>query len=87
MLMQTRDGDFAESILEPSAPVYVPPGWAHRTVNTGNVPLIFFAVYAGDAGHDYESVERSGFSRRVHRRPGGPELRRVRPTASGLVAG
>jgi len=87
MLMETRAGEFAESKLVPSASVYVPPGWAHRTVNTGNVPLIFFAVYAGDAGHDYESLERSGFSRRVHRGPSGPELRPVRPTASGLVAG
>jgi glucose-6-phosphate isomerase, archaeal len=87
MLMETRDGDFAESMLVPSASIYVPPGWAHRTVNTGNIPLIFFAAYPGDAGHDYQSVERSGFSRRVHRGPSGPELRRARPTASGLVAG
>jgi glucose-6-phosphate isomerase, archaeal len=87
MLMQTRDGDFAQSRLVPSASVYVPPGWAHRTVNTGNTPLAFFAVYAGDAGHDYESVERSGFSRRVHRGPGGPELRPARPAAPGRAAG
>jgi len=87
MLMETRDGAFAESVLVPSAPVYVPPGWAHRTVNTANIPLIFFVVYPGDAGHEYRSVERSGFSRRVHRGPSGPELRRVRPTASGRVAG
>jgi glucose-6-phosphate isomerase, archaeal len=87
MLMETRDGDFAECALVPSAPVYVPPGWAHRTVNTGNGPLIFLATYLGDAGHDYRSVELSGFSRRVHRGASGPELRRVRPTESGLVAG
>jgi glucose-6-phosphate isomerase len=87
MLMETRDGDFAESMLVPSASVYVPPGWAHRTVNTGNTPLVFLAVYPGDAGHDYESVERSGFSRRVYRGPGGPELRPARRTAPGRAAG
>jgi glucose-6-phosphate isomerase, archaeal len=87
MLMQTRDGDFAESMLVPSASVYVPPGWAHRTVNTGNTPLAFLAVYTGDAGHDYESVERSGFSRRVHRGPGGPELRSAWSTTPGRAAG
>jgi glucose-6-phosphate isomerase, archaeal len=86
MLMQTRNGDFAESRLMPSASVYVPPGWAHRTVNTGNTPLAFLAVYPGDAGHDYESVERSGFSRRVYRGPGGPELRPVQQTVSGRAA-
>jgi glucose-6-phosphate isomerase, archaeal len=87
MLMETRDGDFAEGMLVPSASVYVPPGWAHRTVNTGNASLVFLAVYSGDAGHDYESVERSGFSRRVYRGPGGPELRPARPTAPGRAAG
>jgi glucose-6-phosphate isomerase len=87
MLMETRDGDFAESMLVPSASVYVPPGWAHRTVNTGNTPLVFLAVYPGDAGHDYESVERSGFSRRIYRGPDGPELRPARRTAPGGAAG
>ncbi len=75
MLMESRDGKFAAERLLPSAVVYVPPGWAHRTVNTGGTPLAFLAVYSGDAGHDYASVERSGFSRRVHRGQAGAELR------------
>lgn len=75
MVMQTRDGQLATEPLVPSATVYVPPGWAHRTVNTGAVPLVFLAAYPGDAGHDYESIERSGFSRRVYRGPDGAELR------------
>jgi len=74
MVMETRAGDFAWAELLPSATVYVPPGWAHRTVNTGDAPLVFLATYPGDAGHDYESIERRGFSRRVHRRDGGYEL-------------
>lgn len=75
MIMESRDGDFAHERLTPSAAVYVPPGWAHRTANTGTGPLSFLAVYFGDAGHDYESIERSGFSRRVLRGETGPELR------------
>lgn len=75
MIMETRDGRFATEPLVPSATVYVPPGWAHRTVNTGPEPLVFLATYPGDAGHDYESIERSGFSRRVHRAAAGAELR------------
>jgi glucose-6-phosphate isomerase, archaeal len=77
MLMETRDGQFSCQPLVPSAAVYVPPGWAHRTVNTGPVPLAFLATYPGDAGHDYESIERSGFSRRVWRGQAGAELRPV----------
>lgn len=83
MLMESRDGEFAAERLVPAAAVYVPPGWAHRTVNTGGVPLIFLAVYFGDAGHDYASVERSGFSRRVYRGAAGPELRPVGDPAPG----
>jgi glucose-6-phosphate isomerase, archaeal len=75
MVMQARDGDFATEPLLPGSAVYIPPGWAHRTVNTGDGPLSFLAVYYGDAGHDYESVRRSGFARRVYRGQGGPECR------------
>ncbi len=75
MVMQSREGEFAHEPLSPAVAVYVPPGWAHRTVNTGPEPLVFLASYFAGAGHDYSSVERSGFSRRVHRGPGGPELR------------
>lgn len=75
MIMETRDGEFASVALDPGASVYVPPGWAHRTVNTGTGPLSFLATYPGDAGHDYAAIERTGFSRRVFRGPAGPEIR------------
>jgi glucose-6-phosphate isomerase, archaeal len=82
MIMETRAGDFASAEVLPSTAIYVPPGWAHRTVNTADTPLVFLATYPGDAGHDYESIERRGFSRRVHRGDGGYELRPV-ATADG----
>jgi glucose-6-phosphate isomerase, archaeal len=63
MLMESREGAVETQPLVPSAAVYVPAGWAHRTVNTGDVPLVFLAVWYGDAGHDYEAE----FSRRFHR--------------------
>jgi glucose-6-phosphate isomerase, archaeal len=81
MIMETRAGDVASVELTPSAAVYVPPGWAHRTVNTADEPLVFLATYPGDAGHDYESIERGGFSHRVHRRKGGYDLRPAAPAA------
>jgi glucose-6-phosphate isomerase len=82
MIMESRGREFAHEALVPSASVYVPPGWAHRTVNTGDEPLVFLAVYFGDAGHDYESVKRTGFSRRVHRGASGPEIRPALSPAS-----
>jgi glucose-6-phosphate isomerase, archaeal len=83
MLMQSRTGEFARQDLEPRASVYVPPGWAHRTVNTGDTPLVFLAVYFGDAGHDYDSVADAGFGWRVFRGADGPELHQMNMAAVG----
>jgi glucose-6-phosphate isomerase, archaeal len=85
MVMESRQGEFATEALAPSLTVYVPPGWAHRTVNTGPEPLAFLAVYFAGAGHDYSAVERLGFSRRVYRGTSGPELRP--PSSGGGLAG
>ena len=58
---------------------YIPPGWAHRTVNTGPGPLRFLAVYPGDAGHDYARVAREGLGVRVLRSPLGYRVEPARP--------
>jgi glucose-6-phosphate isomerase len=72
LLLQTEPGETAVLRLERGTVAYVPPGWAHRTVNVGSGPLVFFAVYPGHAGHDYDAVAASGFSRRVVRTASGP---------------
>jgi len=36
--------------------------------------LVFLAVYLGDAGHDYASIERDGFTARVFATGEGPEV-------------
>ena len=38
-------------------------------------PFVFFAVYPGQAGHDYAAIEESGFARRVCARPKGRRRR------------
>lgn len=74
MLMKTTDGRFAAEEFAPGRMVYVPPHWAHRSVNTGDEPLISFCVYPGNAGHNYGDIEREGFLKRVFRRDGGPVI-------------
>jgi len=54
---------------------YIPPGWAHRTVNTGDEPFRFLAIYPGAAGHDYETVLREGMGARVMRTGDGYDVR------------
>lgn len=44
---------------------YIPPGWAHRSINLGDEPYSFLAVYPGGAGHDYGWVLEHGMGQRV----------------------
>ena len=60
------DGERDEWIeMTPGVIGYIPPGWAHRSVNTGQEPYRFLAVYPGGAGHDYQWVVEHGMGRRV----------------------
>lgn len=56
--------------------VYVPGHTAHRTVNTGNVPLVYFGIYPSNAGHDYAAIAQKNFTHIVVATPTGPQLRR-----------
>jgi len=70
VLMKTSGGKFRAQRMSRGRGVYVPPFWAHRTVNTGRQPLCFFCVYPADAGHNYGDIAAEGFPRRVFRRRG-----------------
>lgn len=75
LLLMTEDGGRAEVPMERGTVAYVPPYWAHRTVNTGDEPFVFFAVYPGQAGHDYGTIETTGFPQRVFHTTEGPVVR------------
>ncbi|MEW6046811.1 MAG: glucose-6-phosphate isomerase family protein [Bacillota bacterium] len=73
LVLQREDGAAQTVPLRAGQLTYVPPLWAHRTVNTGDGPLIFFSVWPAHSGHDYATVERAGgFRRRVVARNGKP---------------
>jgi glucose-6-phosphate isomerase, archaeal len=50
--------------------VYVPGHTAHRTMNTGSVPLVYIGVYPADAGHDYGAIAERNFRMVVVEREG-----------------
>ena len=50
--------------LSPGVTYHIDGTLAHRTVNTGDVPLVFWCAWAADCGHNYESILQDGFSRR-----------------------
>jgi glucose-6-phosphate isomerase, archaeal len=75
MVMETPEGDWAAEVLRPGRVLYVPPRWAHRSVNTGpDEDLVTFYVYPGDAGHDYGAIESQGFRKRIVEHNGQPTI-------------
>ena len=62
MVMETPEGDWAVEKLDPGRVLYVPPRWAHRSVNTDPAEdLVMFFAYPGNAGHNYAAIETQGF--------------------------
>lgn len=75
MVMENPEGEWSVEPLSPGKVLYVPPRWAHRSVNTGaGGDLVTFFVYPGNAGHDYGSIEKQGFRKLVVERGGKPEV-------------
>jgi glucose-6-phosphate isomerase len=66
MVLETLEGDWAVEDLRPGKVLYVPPKWAHRSVNTNlDQDLITFFAYPGNAGHDYGTIETQGYRKLV----------------------
>lgn len=72
IVMETPEGDWAVERLYPGCVLYVPPRWAHRSVNTGVEDLVTFFVYPSHAGHDYLTIEKFGFRKIVIDQDGQP---------------
>ena len=61
MLLESPEGDWSAQKLSPGEMVYVPPRYAHRSINVGDVPMVTFFCFRGDAGHDYGTIETKGY--------------------------
>ncbi|MCU0509742.1 MAG: glucose-6-phosphate isomerase [Anaerolineae bacterium] len=73
MVMENMDGEWAVEELRPGVVLYILPGWAHRSVNTGHdEDLITYFAYPGHAGHDYATIETQGFRKIMLERDGRP---------------
>ncbi|MCB0095209.1 MAG: glucose-6-phosphate isomerase [Caldilineaceae bacterium] len=75
IVMETPEGDWAVEELTPGRVLYIPPRWAHRSVNIGDgQDLVTFYIYPGNAGHDYGTIEQKGFRKLVVAGPDGPQI-------------
>lgn len=75
MLMKTQDGEVRAEHISRGRMVYVPPYWAHRSVNTGSEDLVSYCVYPAEAGHNYGDIREEGFIKRIVQERGKPVIR------------
>jgi glucose-6-phosphate isomerase, archaeal len=75
MVMETMQGEWSVAELRPGTVLYVPPGWAHRSVNTASEQdFVEFFVCPSNAGHDYRTIETRGFRKLVVEHAGRPQV-------------
>lgn len=74
LLLMARDGSTWSEEMTPGKLLHIDGAHAHRAVNTGVEPLVFWACWPGDAGYDYATIAGRGFGLRVIERDGRPFL-------------
>ncbi len=65
LLLMDKEGNTRGEDIKPGSIHYIPGFTAHRVVNTGSEVLRFGACWPADAGHNYASINTTGFSKRV----------------------
>lgn len=74
LLLQSRDGRVEILKMLPGTCSFIPPDWAHRSINVGDDPLVFVWVCNTEAGHDYGELLEKGMLKRIVIGESGPEL-------------
>lgn len=82
MVLESDEGDRVVRLAAGEV-VYVPGDTAHRTVNTGDTPLVYAGIYPALAGHDYGSIAETNFRQVVLASPDGPRVA-LRTEVAGL---
>jgi glucose-6-phosphate isomerase len=74
LLEDETDGETQLVPLHPEQAVYVPAHTAHRTINSGSVPLVYLGIYPARAGHDYGTIAERNFRKVLIERDARPVL-------------
>jgi glucose-6-phosphate isomerase len=53
---------------------YIPGRTAHRVANTSDTSLSFGACWPSNAGHNYGTIEKNGFTARLKKLNGKPQF-------------
>ena len=74
MLFMDKDRNVWAEKMFPGSLHYIKGLTAHRVANTGESVLSFGACWPSDAGHNYEVIAKNGFSKRLMKVNGEPQL-------------
>ena len=75
LLMENPEGEVELREMTPGVSVYVPPSFAHRSVNISETEsFVMFFVFRADAGHDYKTIETKGFRKLIIEKDGKPTI-------------
>jgi len=74
LLLMDEDNNTWGERMYPGSIHYIKGNTAHRTVNTGSTVLSFSAFWPSDAGHDYTTISKHGFSKILVEKDGQPQL-------------
>ena len=74
MMMENLEGDWMAEELRAGEVLYVPRGYAHRMINTGEEDLVTFFAFDADAGHDYGTIETKGYRNIIVEADGKPVI-------------
>ena len=56
LLLVDREGNTKTEAMFPGVISDIDGRWAHRVVNTGDSPLVFFVTWMSDCGHEYGTI-------------------------------
>lgn len=65
LLLQNREGELETIEFGEGTITYIPSGWGHRMVNTGDTSMTFIAVWPTGIEHDYDAMYTHNFKVRV----------------------
>ncbi|MFV0491027.1 MAG: glucose-6-phosphate isomerase family protein [Pseudorhodobacter sp.] len=74
LLLEDRAGETRTVEMLPGTCAFIPPNWAHRSINTGGDKLVFVWVCNPLAGHDYGTIAEHGMRKLVLREGDGYTL-------------
>ena len=74
LLLESRDGRTETVDMRPGVCAFIPPDWAHRSINVGGDRLVFVWVCNPEAGHDYADILSKGMRKIVVDDGGRPAL-------------